>query len=298
MATALSLSGGGGGSLLRSRYPPSTAAAAAAVCCAPIPRSSRRWPPRRLAASRADDSSPAPFEMTVEGALKLLGVAEGASFDDIMRAKNAVLASCKDDQDAVAQVEAAYDMLLMQSLSQRRAGKVVDNSIRYADVKSVKSAGSGTVPQWMQATMKNAPVTFEAPSSSSLGIQSCVYGALMVFTYASGSSTSLPSTYTSPDVPGFVLATGFGASLYFLTKKNMNLGKAALITVGGLAVGATVGSAVENWLQVDVVPFLGVHSPAVVVSEFILFSQLLVSLFVRFLAPNTNLMNVNALSAF
>jgi hypothetical protein len=42
--------------------------------------------------------------MTLEGALKLLGVAEGASFDDIMRAKNAVLASCKDDQDAVAQV--------------------------------------------------------------------------------------------------------------------------------------------------------------------------------------------------
>jgi len=233
--------------------------------------------------SRADDSSPAPFEMTVEGALKLLGVAEGASFEEILRAKNAVLASCKDDQDAVAQVEAAYDMLLMQSLLQRRAGKVADNSIRYADVKPVKSAGAGTVPlpQWMQTTMKNAPITFETPSSSSLGIQSCVYGALMVFTYASGSPTSLPSAYTSPDVPGFILATGFGASLYFLAKKNMNLGKAALITVGGLAAGATVGSAVENFLQVDIVPFLGIHSPAVVVSEFILFSQLLVSLFVR-----------------
>jgi len=38
---------------------------------------------------------------------------------------------------------------------------------------------------------------------------------------------------------------------------------------------------VENFLQVDIVPFLGIHSPAVVVSEFILFSQLLVSLFVR-----------------
>jgi hypothetical protein len=76
-------------------------------------------------------------------------------------------------------VEAAYDMLLMQSLSQRRAGKVADNSIRYADVKPVKSAGAGTVPQWMQATMKNAPITFETPSSSSLGIQSCVYGTLI-----------------------------------------------------------------------------------------------------------------------
>ncbi|KAF7062249.1 hypothetical protein CFC21_068873 [Triticum aestivum] len=249
MATALSLGGAGAGAaghLLRRRP------ASVARCCAAPRRSSpsrRRAPTRRLAASRADDSSPAPFEMTVEGALKLLGVAEGASFDEILRAKKAVVASCKDDPDAVAQVEVAYDMLLMQSLSRRRAGKVVDSSVRYADVKPVKTAG--TAPQWMQSAMKNVPLTLEAPASSSLGIQSSIY------------------------------ATGFGASLYFLSKKNMNLGKAALITVGGLAVGATVGSGVESWLQVDIVPFLGIHSPAVVVTEFILFSQLLVSLFVR-----------------
>ena len=61
----------------------------------------------------------------------------------------------------------------------------------------------------------------------------------------------------------------------------MSTGKAALITVGGLVVGAVVGSAVEQWLQVDIVPFFGIHSPAVVVSEFILFSQLLASLYLR-----------------
>nr|GFA49323.1 hypothetical protein [Tanacetum cinerariifolium] len=44
------------------------------------------------------------FEMSYESALKLLGVSEGASFDDILRAKNSVLASCKDDQDSIAQV--------------------------------------------------------------------------------------------------------------------------------------------------------------------------------------------------
>ena len=58
-------------------------------------------------------------------------------------------------------------------------------------------------------------------------------------------------------------------------------GKATVITIGGLAAGAVVGSAVENLLQVDVVPFLGLHSPAAVVSEFILFSQFLVSLYLR-----------------
>jgi hypothetical protein len=98
-ATAVSLSGAGrwgGGSPLFRRY-----TAAEGPSCA-FPR--LRWRAPRLAASRADDSSPAPFEMTVESALKLLGVTEGASFDEILRAKNAVLASCKDDQDAVAQV--------------------------------------------------------------------------------------------------------------------------------------------------------------------------------------------------
>ncbi|KAH7690040.1 Protein CHAPERONE-LIKE PROTEIN OF POR1-like protein [Dioscorea alata] len=232
------------------------------------------------AGSRADDSS-APYEMSLENALKLLGVQEGASFDDILRAKNAIAAACKDDPEAVAQVEAAYDMLLMQSLSQRRAGKVVNKNIRYADVKSARNTGFSSLPPWLQNTVKNAPVSVEAPSPSSLGLQAGVYGALMVFTFVSGASTSSTGIYTGPDVPGIILATGFGVSLYFLTKKNISLGKAALITVGGLVIGAVVGSAMENWLQVDIVPFFGIHSPAVIVSEFILFSQLLVSLYLR-----------------
>lgn len=56
-----------------------------------------------LASSRADDS--APYEMSVENALKLLGVDKEASFDDILRAKKSILAGCKDDdQDSIAQV--------------------------------------------------------------------------------------------------------------------------------------------------------------------------------------------------
>ncbi|KAM7479467.1 hypothetical protein LguiA_027680 [Lonicera macranthoides] len=232
--------------------------------------------------SRADDS--APFEMSVENALKLLGVSEGASFDDILRAKNSIVASCKDDQDAIAQVEAAYDMLLMQSLSQRRSGKVVNSSIRYADVKPVSSPrmmGMGSMPQWLESTVKSRPVSVEAPAvTGELGIQAGVYGALMVLTYVNGASTTSGS-YGGADVPGLILATGFGASLYFMTRRNVKLGKATVITIGGLVAGAVVGSAVENWLQVDIVPFLGIHSPATIVSEFILVSQFLVSLYLR-----------------
>ncbi|CAN0845792.1 Protein CHAPERONE-LIKE PROTEIN OF POR1, chloroplastic [Linum grandiflorum] len=235
------------------------------------------------ASSRADD--PAPYRMSLENALRLLGVPDGASFDDVLRAKNSILASCKDDKEAIAQVEAAYDMILMQSLSQRRAGKVASSGIRYADVKPLGSpggAGMESMPQWLQTTVKNASVTVEAPPiTSELGIQAGVYGALMVLTYANGAATSSDLPYAGADVPGLLLATSFGASLYFMTKKNVKLGKATAITLGGLVVGAVAGSAVESWLQVDIVPFLGLHSPAAVVSEFIMVSQLLVSLYLR-----------------
>jgi hypothetical protein len=218
--------------------------------------------------------------MSVENALKLLGVSDGASFDDILRAKNSIVASCKDDQETISQVEAAYDMLLMQRLNQRRAGKVVNSSVRYADVKRVQFQVNGSMPQWMQSTMKNSPVSIESPSTSDLGLQAGVYGALMGLTYISGSSMP-PAGYAGADVPGLILAGSFGASLYFMTKKNVKLGKATVITIGGLVAGAVVGSVVENWLQVDIVPFLGIHSPAAIVSEVIIFSQLLVSLYLR-----------------
>ncbi|KAL6990417.1 hypothetical protein U1Q18_046300, partial [Sarracenia purpurea var. burkii] len=76
-------------------------------------------------------------------------------------------------------VEAAYDMLLMQSLSQRRAGKVVDSNIRYADVKPLNAPGMGSMPQWLQTTVNNSSVSFEKPDAGDLGIQAGVYGALM-----------------------------------------------------------------------------------------------------------------------
>lgn len=121
------------------------------------------------------------------------------------------------------QVEAAYDMLLMQRLTQRRAGKVVNNSVRYADVKPVSSSGIGTMPQWLQTTMKSPPVVVEKPPVSDLGVQAGVYGAMMVLTYINGTSSSAGGV-AGADVPGFILATSFGASLYFMSKKNVKLG--------------------------------------------------------------------------
>lgn len=52
---------------------------------------------------QADDLPP-PSEMTYESALELLGVQDGASFDDILRAKKRQLATVGEDQELVIRV--------------------------------------------------------------------------------------------------------------------------------------------------------------------------------------------------
>lgn len=116
-------------------------------------------------------------------------------------------------------------MLLMRSLTQRRAGKVVSSGIRYADVKPVNGPGMGAMPQWLQSTIKNVPVSVETPSTGDLGVQAGVYGALMVLTFVNGTSTPSAAPYAGADVPGLILASSFGASLYFMTKRNVKLGQ-------------------------------------------------------------------------
>lgn len=118
-------------------------------------------------------------------------------------------------------------MLLMQSLSLRRAGKVMDSTIRYADVKKAKSPVSGSGPEWLRTALKNTPVAFQIPSSSVIGTQTGVYLALSVWMFASGltSTQNESSLSAGADVPGIILAIGFGLSLYFLCKQNLKLGK-------------------------------------------------------------------------
>ncbi|KAL3677994.1 hypothetical protein R1sor_020950 [Riccia sorocarpa] len=241
----------------------------------------KNYRPLSIFAKGTDDSL-SPSEMTYEAALKLLGVAEGASFDEILGAKKSLVDSCGGDTERISQLEAAYDTLLMQSLSQRRQGKVVDSSIRYADVRKSRPASGGGGPVWLKEALKNAPVAVQAPAVNEIGLQTGVYSALILLTFASGlQQSSQTAIQTGADTPGLLLAIGFGASLYFLRKQNVKLGKATVITVAGLVAGAVLGGGVESWLRVDIVPFLGVGSPAVVVSELVLVSLYLTSLYLR-----------------
>jgi len=99
-----------------------------------------KGPCRRAAVTRAgmDD---APMGMDMETALGILGVSESATFDQIVSAKNVALQSAGDDDQVKVQIEQAYDLMLMKSLSQRKSGEVVDSSVRFADVRKSKPVG-------------------------------------------------------------------------------------------------------------------------------------------------------------
>lgn len=238
----------------------------------------------KVQATQADDLPPS--DMTLESALKLLGVHEEASFDEILRAKKSLIDSSNGNQETLMKVEAAYDILLMQSLSRRRAGKVTDKSVRFADVKKARPAaagGGGTGgPAWLQSAVKSTSLSIDTPASNTLAVQTAVFAALAAWTFAGGLGRPEFAAAAGADTPpGLQLAAGFGASLYFLRQQNVKLGKATLITLGGLAIGAVVGNLAEAWLQVEIFPVLGISSPAVLVSEFTFLSLWLTSAYVR-----------------
>eukprot|EP00850_Spirogloea_muscicola_P004191 SM000018S03556 [mRNA] locus=s18:80:1049:+ [translate_table: standard] len=218
--------------------------------------------------------------MTLESALKLLGVREGATFDEILQAKKNFQQNNETDQEQLMQVEAAYDILLMQSLSKRRSGKVTDSSVRFADVRKPRPAGSG-LPPWLSNTLKYISLSVETPPAKDVAIQGAIYGALAAWTFAGGLGQSEAFHSAGSEVPGLQLAAAFGASLYYLRKQNVKLGKASFMTTGGLVAGALLGSVVEAWLRVDIFPVLGIGSPAVVVSEFAFLSLWFTSLYLR-----------------
>lgn len=238
---------------------------------------------KRVSARQADDFS-AP-EMTVESAMDLLGVKEGASFDEILRAKKEVIDRSIGDEERLIQVEVAYDLLLMQSLSKRRAGNVIDSSVRFADVRRARPAATSSTPDWLQKAMKTSPVAIETPAANDLALQGAVFGGLALWTAAAGAPSGQSDIYTmsatGADIPGLQLALGFGASLYFLRQQSVKLGKAALVTGAALIVGTVLGSLMEAWLHVEIFPVLGISSQAVLISEFAFLTLFLSSAFLR-----------------
>ncbi|KAK9824278.1 hypothetical protein WJX72_009117 [[Myrmecia] bisecta] len=160
------------------------------------------------------------------------------------------------------QVDLAYDVLFMQDLKKRIGGQV-SGSVRFADVPKPKRKPAS------QGPMQSLPggVRVDKPANNTLVAQSAVFGALAAWSLFQG--VSEPASVAASDVAGLQLALATGAAVYFLREnKRLKLGRAAGLASAGLVLGVLLGSGLQAWLRVDVVPLAGLSSPGVFVSGF------------------------------
>ncbi|CAL6370921.1 unnamed protein product [Bathycoccus prasinos] len=212
--------------------------------------------------SPAESSTPYDYE----GALLFLGLKPEATSEEIVKAKNDVLAQFPDDEEKRQQVDAAYDVLLLRSFTKRTSGQGVDEKVKYADVLTPIQEIKRNIPQGVKdasSALPGMPV-FEVGSKDILTQSGVVFGALFLWVLAQGVSN--PPGFDNP--PGLQTAIAVCASIFLMNKRNVVLSRAVGITVAMLTIGCLVGGGVENILRVDIVPLGGLSSPSAVVTEF------------------------------
>lgn len=211
--------------------------------------------------------------MTLSDAYTILGLKEGtSSYEDVMNAKNHLLNKFRSQTDRKVQVEAAYDLIFSQQLKARLSGDLqVSNRVRFADVAPPRRTVTASKPSSSssQVTLPGGLVAMRPLSNPQTSLSTAfIYGGLGAWTLAQAlwGPTALGQGVDQP--PGLQLALGTAAAVYLLREhKNVGLGKAACLAVGGLVVGTLVGSGIESWLRVDLAPIGNLSSPATVVGE-------------------------------
>ncbi|MCS6782419.1 MAG: CPP1-like family protein [Gloeomargarita sp. SKYBB_i_bin120] len=192
-----------------------------------------------------------------------LGVSEDASFEEVQAARAQLLRECQGDERRAQVVEMAYDAILMDRLRQRQEGRLkVPERIRYAERHMVATAERNdvrtvTLPAWAEQLR----TWIDTPTAADVAWPALVYGGLGFWAWSAPVNAALP------------VALGIGASLFFLNRKENRFGRAMLLTLLGLVLGAVVGTVLASL-------GLGLH-PNVAVSWGMFLILWLVSSFLR-----------------
>ena len=173
-------------------------------------------------------------------------------------------------------MEAAYDLIFSSQLRARLTGDLpVATNVRFADVQR-RGAAPPPPPAAQKAQQLlgglggrlgglgggGGGVAVAPPSQRTAATAGAIYGLLAAWTLAQGLLEPTPTT-AAADVPGLQLALATAATVYLLREeKRAGLGKAVGLALGGLVLGTLLGSAVQGWLRVDIIP-LGVSAKLV-----------------------------------
>ncbi|MDJ0775101.1 MAG: CPP1-like family protein [Mastigocoleus sp. MO_167.B18] len=169
--------------------------------------------------------------MSEQNPYEKLGVSEEASFDEIQDIRNRLLEQHSDDSKHVEMIEAAYDAILMERLRMRQEGKIkVPERIRFPErlipvlPKEKNPILREKSPAWLQNFL-------DQPSRNDILWPGALYLGLSIFSLFNGDS-----------VLQLILVAGVAISVYFLNRKGSKVGKAILLTLGGLVFGLLLGA--------------------------------------------------------
>tara|TARA_B100000700_G_scaffold271957_1_gene315211 strand:+ start:5779 stop:6468 length:690 start_codon:yes stop_codon:yes gene_type:complete len=97
----------------------------------------------------------------------ILGVKEGATFDDIQKARDKKLVQAGENQISKAKIEAAYDSLLMISLKARQLGNASDDAVNASKKEDESKKVGESAPGPLLTRLKN--LKFPSYQNSTLG---------------------------------------------------------------------------------------------------------------------------------
>ncbi|NEO83776.1 MAG: molecular chaperone DnaJ [Spirulina sp. SIO3F2] len=170
--------------------------------------------------------------MSEQNPYETLGVTKEASFEDIQNAKVRLSAKIGDDRQKVQSIEAAYDAIIMERLRMRQEGKLeVPEGIRFPERETTPSTAANTTAmnretqQWLQQFV-------DTPDRTEVLVPTLLLGVLGVIT--------LLTTDAQSRIFPTILSLSFLLTLYWLTRKENRLGRAILLTSGGLMVGVVL----------------------------------------------------------
>lgn len=215
---------------------------------------------------RASSGGPElPDVLSLSEAYSLLGLKENAKSEEVIIAKNRLLKRHEADTEKKMQIEQAYDLIFMKRMKARLSGELeVSAGVRFADVASpkIKRTLKKAVDVLPGGFLKVKPLSGRAAGASGAAL-----GVLVIWALAQ--ALLEPPVLAARDVPGLQVALGIAAAVYALkSEKNVGIGKSAGIAFAGLLVGTLIGSGVESWLRVDIMPLGGFASPGILVGEF------------------------------
>ncbi len=102
----------------------------------------------------------------------LLGISADASFEDVQKARDRVVAGCGDDAIARARAEAAYDAVLMARLRDRQSGRVSSDAATASRIErqqgSTESLPSSSGPAALLTRLRS--FSLPTPSLSGSGV--------------------------------------------------------------------------------------------------------------------------------